>query len=555
MKKKTMALVVCILFVLSLLGGCEAEKENVAETMNENEEVSIAAEENEVTEDSEERILPLTDEVVTYTAWWPFPDAFATNFDISECDSFVELEERTNIHIDFVTANTPAATEALYLMLSTGEYTDMIYQFNTRYSADLATAIEEDIIIDLSDIIQNEMPNYAKILNSNKDFQRDTRTDDGRDAAIFQIMDENHVSYGAVIRQDWLDELNLGAPVTYDDWYETLTAFKNEKGADAALSIPYTGAPMGGLLSAGYGISAYSVSSANVTDTMPFIVVDGTVKYGPYEDAMYDYISMMARWYEEGLIYKDFYSYTDSFYSGEQELALNGRSGIWYSSASSFYEFVSQDEEGFEAVGIADPVLNVGDKNHLQPSAPTTRDNAIVITTDCDNVKLLAKWLDYQFTDDGSFLMVWGLEGGFHDYDEDGSIYVTDLVMNSDTGWPTAFLECYYTCSGGVYVGSYLRNTLTYSDTQTEAVEIWESNDWDYVYPSFAVMTADESVNFSNKYNDIETFYIESLLKFIVGETELSDENFEEFRNTLKELGIEECIQIKQDAYNRYISK
>ncbi len=36
---------------------------------------------------------------------------------------------------------------------------------------------------------------------------------------------------GLMIRKDWLDELGLEIPVTYDDWEIVLTKFKEEKGA------------------------------------------------------------------------------------------------------------------------------------------------------------------------------------------------------------------------------------------------------------------------------------------------------------------------------------
>lgn len=37
-----------------------------------------------------------------------------------------------------------------------------------------------------------------------------------------------------------------------------------------------------------------------------FYVQDGVVKYGLVEDGFYDYLTMMNRWYENGLLYADF---------------------------------------------------------------------------------------------------------------------------------------------------------------------------------------------------------------------------------------------------------
>ena len=43
-------------------------------------------------------------------------------------------------------------------------------------------------------------------------------------------------SAGMLIRQDWLDELNLELPETADDLYQVLKAFKEEKGAPLPFS-------------------------------------------------------------------------------------------------------------------------------------------------------------------------------------------------------------------------------------------------------------------------------------------------------------------------------
>ena len=41
---------------------------------------------------------------------------------------------------------------------------------------------------------------------------------------------------GGIINQDWLDEAGLDVPVTYDDMYETLTAFKSNGHPGALLT-------------------------------------------------------------------------------------------------------------------------------------------------------------------------------------------------------------------------------------------------------------------------------------------------------------------------------
>ena len=50
--------------------------------------------------------------------------------------------------------------------------------------------------------------------------------------------------------------------------------------------------------------------------------------------------------------------------------------------------------------------------------------------------------------------------------------------------------------------------------------------------------------------NDIETYTTQMEAKFVIGQE--SFDNWDSYINTLKEMGLEELIKIKQAAYERY---
>ena len=52
---------------------------------------------------------------------------------------------------------------------------------------------------------------------------------------------------------------------------------------------------------------------------------------------------------------------------------------------------------------------------------------------------------------------------------------------------------------------------------------------------------------------DIDTYISEIVVKFITGTEPLT--NFETFRQTIYDLGIEEAIQIKQNGFDRYLAR
>lgn len=65
------------------------------------------------------------------------------------------------------------------------------------------------------------------------------KTDDGNYFAFPFIRGEDKLCYtvGGFVRQDWHEELGMEVPTTVDEWHDVLTAFKEEKGAEAPLAL------------------------------------------------------------------------------------------------------------------------------------------------------------------------------------------------------------------------------------------------------------------------------------------------------------------------------
>ena len=65
----------------------------------------------------------------------------------------------------------------------------------------------------------------------------------------------------------------------------------------------------------------------------------------------------------------------------------------------------------------------------------------IYITTSCKNPELAAKWLDYQYSDEGCFLNWYGTEGESWTYGADGTPQFTELITNNPDGLPMTELS------------------------------------------------------------------------------------------------------------------
>ena len=66
-------------------------------------------------------------------------------------------------------------------------------------------------------------------------------------------------------------------------------------------------------------------------------------------------------------------------------------------------------------------------------------------------------------------------------------------------------------------------------------------------------MTSEEGTESASIYTDIETYVQECNVKFIMGQMSLDD--YDSYRDTIKSMGIDRVIQLKQAALDRYNSR
>ncbi len=502
--------------------------------------------------------LPMPESPVTITYMVTIQPAYIGLYDsLDELLVWQELAERTNVTVDATLVNAMEGQTQYGLMFASGEYTDWLDSVSSNYTTGLAGAIDDEIILDLTDIIHESMPNYSAILYSEEEYLKGATLDDGRMGMVYALtrVETDECTSGPVIRQDWLDALELDTPVTYDDLHDVLVAFKENYGA--TMWVPYSGSPMGNYLGAGYGIATAYMT--HLSGREPFYQVDGEIRFGPIEDAYYDWLAMMAQWYQEGLIWADFATYTEKFDGPPSEKVLDGTFGVWFGNTNDWQTWTSQAvDPDFHCVAFADPVMNAGDVNHLRTYNEHITNGGISISTQCLDEKLDAAiyLLDYLFSEEGSFLCTFGVEGYTFEYDADGHPQYTALILNNPNGLQESQALA-------MYVGSTVSIAYEHPDAdylidtntgdQNAASDIWKAtSDAAYDIPDLCTVSAEDSERYSSIMADIGTYISEWTLKVITGQAALTEAGFQEYLDTVSAMHIDEAIAIKQDALDRY---
>lgn len=313
-KKQFMSVLLVATLLTSLVAGCGGKKSGT-ETSTDSTEHGAS----QISEDYDGTIqLPLTEEPVTLTVWMP-ADAnyFSVNDDYAQSEFFQEMERRTGVHLEFEVPPSGEETTAFNLMISSGELPDMICMAQ-NYPDGMDAAIDDGYYLDLTPYLDTYLYNYNHVRQSDPYFMKNTVTDSGRCAVIDILNTEKQGPWiGMQIRQDWLDELGLETPQTYDELENVLTEFKEKKGCYAPLALSSVGNFMFGEMAAGFGAMG------------DFINKDGEVVAGFATDEWRDYLTKMNDWYEKGLIDPDFM--TDSAFMVDTELVTTEQSGVWYS--------------------------------------------------------------------------------------------------------------------------------------------------------------------------------------------------------------------------------
>lgn len=562
MKLRLLTFILALTMLASILTGCSdsAETAKASEKAANTPTVSPAESNSEIAQDAAAKSdeaattstsisYPLSSESGTFTYWYEGDNNEETS------KPWLQAEELTGIHVKITYATRTGADEQFNLMMASGEYTDIIDNVTDRYAGGAEAAIDENVILNLAGYLEKDLPDYSKYLYADKETAKDLTTDSGYIPAVYQLYDEvREPDAGPIIRQDWLDKLGLDTPETYDDYEKVLLAFKNNYNCSSPLILLADAVPENNYLVAGYGIAGKTEEAGKAY--MPFYQVDGVVKYGLLEDGFKQYVTMLRKWYSEGLIAAD-YATADN--AARDSLQNNEQCGIWYSGSglcgyTGDNAMISSDDPNYHAVAIPDAVQKKGDINHLSTSSKYKSNHSVSITTQAGDSELIAQWLNFWFTDAGSTLANYGAEGEGCTIDQSGKAGFSDLILNNPDSKDYRTCLSLYTVTCVPYYNHVNRDMATYTKDVAAASGIWASNrDGAYNYPDMASLNGAEAEEFSALYADISTIISEQLPQFIMG-TKSMDE-WDSFVASLNDMKLGTCIELKQDAYDRYITR
>ncbi|MCR8636456.1 extracellular solute-binding protein [Paenibacillus radicis (ex Xue et al. 2023)] len=486
----------------------------------------------------------------TLSYWGLMGNSAMSNFfsNIGESPFGKELNKRTGVQVNFTHPPQGQDREQFNLMVASNELPDMIetnWFNNGVYPGGSQKAINDKVIIPLNDLIKKNAPNLNKLLEEDKELAKMLQTDDGKYFVFPMVRNSfSQVFNGPMIRKDWLDELGLPVPTTIDEWETVLRAFKEKKGAAAPLSIIYSN-------TAGMDLKEAFIG-AYKTATGFYVGDDGKVKYGPSDKQYKDVILLFRKWYNEGLLDKDF-AVTDP--KANNNKILSGQSGatvyLLSGGLQSYLEAMKAKDPKFNMVGTPFPTLTKGETpfiGHYEFKVEPSR--GVAISANTKNPELAAQWLDYAYGKDGNELFNFGIPNESY-ASNNGNLTFTDKV-NKDPKYTTIQMLSQYTRQNGPFMidEKYSKMILKYPQ-QEEAVKLWSATDAKkHTLPSFITPTESESKELAKLTTALKSYKEEMQLKFIMGKEPI--ENYDKFVAQQNQLGLPKILEIYQAALDRY---
>lgn len=468
--------------------------------------------------------------------------------DYNDVVSFQMMEEATGCHINWTIPPSGGQEEKFNLMIASGNYPDAIISYwGTKNPAQYA---KDNVILPLKDIMNEHMPNFKKFCDEHPEYLKDFTSQDGEIYYIPYIRTDQRLNtfVGPLIRQDWLDKLNLSVPVNADELYHVLKAFKTQdpNGNGEADEIPMTG-----IASDRGEFKITSLLWMFDTD-FGFYQEDGKVKYGVMEDNFTEGMKYIAKLYNEGLIDADYILQDRTKMDGK---ITGDKVGFVYSyQPTKISNIMEEKDPNFKLVGIPNFTNESGvRKVYNKAYSNSVLTLGLAITTKNPDPIGTAKWLDWAYGEEGVKAMNYGREGESYIM-EDGKEKFTDLVMKNPDGLTMVQAVAKYSGAFNSYFPT-LQEWNSYSQSISkrgiEAIERWADNsDSTGCLPSNLPLTAEERSELSELETTIETYAAEWVDKIILGQA--SVDNLSEIRDALKKMNVDHAIEIYQTALDRY---
>ncbi|ONI44482.1 hypothetical protein AN641_06775 [Candidatus Epulonipiscioides gigas] len=550
--KKFLKLGATILTLGAILTGCGGDEGNTSSVkediltesgypiIKEGEEISISF------------FAPLRTSVTTYSS------------DVNPTTK--HLEELTGVKMEFIEATNADQKQKFNVMMTGGDYTDVILQMSTSLS-ELALYGQQGIFIPLEDLIAEHAPNIQAALDAHPVVKNTWTLEDGHLYTIPRIGNSFHseVPQRMWLNKQWLDNLGLEVPTTTEEFYQVLKAFK-EKDANGN-GDPNDEIPLSGSM-AGWNTNPLPYFSnafiANTTHS-GYLNIDENDKvyFVKVTDEWKEFLKYMNKLYEDELIDPLLFSQTSDQLMklgsnpGDTIMGATGGGSVSVFSHTTNYDVWNQY--------IALPPLT-GPEGVRSAARNVDYGSAqLSITNACEHPEAVIRMFDYMYTEEGLLWSQFGEIGNDAiDIAPEGSLNIIGEPAKYERLPYDHVKDLNWNRMGPDYRPADYDLWFTAKENPAQDIEkvLYESAVNDYlpvaqdpseIMPKIA-FTTEESRIIVDTTTNMNSYIDQITAEFITGKKDI-EENWSEYIEQLNKYGLQEYLAVQQAGYDRFINK
>lgn len=428
--------------------------------------------------------------------------------DVPADDAIVQaLNEKFNVTITPTITNIDNYAQTLSMRIASGDLPDW---FRVNDQAVFGQLVEDNMLLNVTQYAdkygfenikaQCALPNANMLAN---------------DGVFYRIPDTTGgLNPGIYIRQDWMDELGLEQPKTWEDFREVLEVFV-EKDPDGQGTTGWTT----------YGTWILDLFSTSWTGYFGWATSDGQMM-NMYVDPNYkEAIKFWAGLYADKLL--DPEVMVNSYEQAMQKMAT-GRAGafsmnlstVWWSNNVS--NLAQYDLEA--KMGALIPLPEGPKGALLGRSLGFSADSAFNGDMDETHAARMLAIMDYLLSDEGREFTLYGIEGQHHEVVDGKKVQKTD-VLNKEWGQlQHLFGE----------LADFGSNDMLAEDQEVIDWYNWVADPANVRYDMTTYMYDEEAVTINAELSEIRNNY---LVSFITGEMDI-DEKWDEYTQAMNDAGL-----------------
>ena len=485
------------------------------------------------------------------------------------------LEEMFNVKFNWTTTTYDAtdASEKRNLSLASGDYPDvfMLIPWVDQFSQiDLLKYGQQGVILPLNDLIDQYAPNIKAALETYPELKALATAPDGTIWGMPQLVQCYHCSFANKmwVNTKWLNALNIPTPVTTEDFYNAMVAFRQQDANGNGQQDEIMG---GAIMDYGTRPIPYLMNAFTYDDDRTFLILnDGKVNTVANTEAWKNGLTYVKSLYDAGVLDDTAFTNNADAYSAEGNNATAELLGAAAGMHPHIFVncFGAADTKPYCYDYDAIPPLTGPDGTQFATMISGSLPGATFVLTNkaSEEVQIAAiKMLDYMFTFDGHMAGIFGvkdvdwrdpLPGELANNQSVTPLYKT-ITNVPDTGNADSWGAMAQYLDDVAIRDAWVQSPDIYTDDGYEhrlllATDLYNGHQSPDLYPFWLIWpdptVADEQALLKQNIND---YINSSSLAFVTGSMNI-DTDWDAYVQGLDNLGLARYLEINQAAYDAY---